>query len=121
VLIAPGEPCVAALKEQCDGDVVVHGSAQLVQALIEGDLIDELRLMVFTVVLGSGKRLFGETSEMKRLRLIDTKAVGDGASSSLTPPTMRAASLGHPSRSISTLTIASDRLSTASSSFWLHR
>jgi dihydrofolate reductase len=49
-----------------------------VQALIEGDLIDELRLMVFPVVLGSGKRLFGETSEMKRLRLIDTKTVGDG-------------------------------------------
>jgi dihydrofolate reductase len=69
---------VTALKEQYDGDVVVHGSAQLVQALIQGDLIDELRLMVFPVVLGSGKRLFGETSKMKRLRLIDTKTVGDG-------------------------------------------
>ena len=69
---------VTALKEQYEGDVVVHGSAQLVQALIEQDLVDELRLMVFPVVLGSGKRLFGETSELKRLRLIDMKAVGDG-------------------------------------------
>jgi dihydrofolate reductase len=69
---------VAALKEQYDGDVVVHGSAQLVQGLIEGDLVDELRLMVFPVVLGSGKRLFGETSDTRRLRLVDTKSVGDG-------------------------------------------
>ena len=69
---------VAALKEQYDGDVVVHGSAQLVQALIEQDLVDELRLMVFPVVLGSGKRLFGETSDTTRLQLVDTKTVGDG-------------------------------------------
>jgi dihydrofolate reductase len=69
---------VAALKEQYDGDVVVHGSAQLVHGLIEQDLVDELRLMVFPVVLGSGKRLFGETSDIKRLRLIDTMTVGDG-------------------------------------------
>ena len=69
---------VAALKEQHDGDVVVHGSAQLVQGLIEGDLVDELRLMVFPVVLGSGKRLFGETSDTRRLQLVDTKTVGDG-------------------------------------------
>jgi dihydrofolate reductase len=69
---------VAALKERHDGDVTVHGSAQLVQALIARDLVDELRLMVFPVVLGSGKRLFGETSDTKRLRLVDTKTVGDG-------------------------------------------
>jgi dihydrofolate reductase len=69
---------VARLKEQYEGDVVVHGSATLVQALLERDLVDELRLMVFPVVLGSGKRLFGETSDAKRLQLIDTRTVGDG-------------------------------------------
>jgi dihydrofolate reductase len=61
-----------------DGDVVVHGSAQLVQTLLEHDLVDELRLMVFPVVLGSGKRLFGETSGKKPLELADSKMVGDG-------------------------------------------
>jgi dihydrofolate reductase len=69
---------VAKLKQEKDGDIVVHGSARLVQALIEGDLVDEFRLMVFPVVLGSGKRLFGETSDKKPLRLIDSKVVGDG-------------------------------------------
>ena len=69
---------VSRLKEEADGDIVVHGSAQLVQALLEHDLIDELRLMVFPVVLGKGKRLFGETSDKKRLRLRDSKTVGDG-------------------------------------------
>jgi dihydrofolate reductase len=57
---------------------VVHGSAQLVQTLVEHDLVDELRLMVFPVVLGTGKRLFGDTSTKKRLRLTDSKTVGDG-------------------------------------------
>jgi dihydrofolate reductase len=56
----------------------VHGSAQLVQTLVELDLVDELRLMVFPVVLGNGKRLFGETSDKKPLRLVDSKIVGDG-------------------------------------------
>lgn len=69
---------VATLKERYDGDVVVHGSAQLVQGLIEQDLVDELHLMVFPVLLGSGKRLFGDTSDLKRLELVDTKTVGDG-------------------------------------------
>ena len=69
---------VAKLKEQYDGDVVVHGSASLVRALLEDDLVDELRLMVFPVVLGSGMRLFGETAERKRLQLVDTRTVGDG-------------------------------------------
>ena len=69
---------VARVKEQHDGDVVVHGSMQLVEALLENDLVDELRLMVFPVVLGSGKRLFGETSDKKSLKLRDSQVVGDG-------------------------------------------
>ncbi len=69
---------VTKLREKSGGDVVVHGSAQLVQTLIENDLVDELRLMVFPLVLGTGKRLFGKTSDKKRLRLADAKTVGDG-------------------------------------------
>jgi dihydrofolate reductase len=69
---------VAKLREQHDRDVVVHGSATLVQALLERDLVDELRLMVFPVLLGAGKRLFGATSDKKRLRLAGTEVVGDG-------------------------------------------
>ena len=69
---------VPKLKQEYDGDVVVHGSAQLVQALLEKDLVDELRLMVFPVVLGSGKRVFGELNDKKPLRLVDSKIVGDG-------------------------------------------
>jgi dihydrofolate reductase len=69
---------VAKLRQEHHGDVVVHGSASLVQTLIEHDLVDELRLMVFPVVLGSGKRLFGETSGKKSLRLVDSRVVGDG-------------------------------------------
>ena len=69
---------VAKLKQDQSGDIVVHGSARLVQTLIEADLVDEVRLMVFPVVLGSGKRLFGETSDKKPLKLVDSKVVGDG-------------------------------------------
>jgi dihydrofolate reductase len=69
---------VATLKRDLDGTILVAGSAQLVQGLLEQDLIDELRLMVFPVVLGSGKRLFGKTSDKHRLRLADSKIVGDG-------------------------------------------
>jgi dihydrofolate reductase len=69
---------VARLRQKQDGDIVVHGSARLVQTLVEHDLVDEFRLMVFPVVLGSGKRLFGETSDKKALRLVDSKMVGDG-------------------------------------------
>ena len=69
---------VAKIKGEHDGDVVVHGSAQLAQSLLDQDLVDELRLMVFPVVLGAGKRLFGETSDKKRLQLVDSKTVGDG-------------------------------------------
>ena len=69
---------VAKLKREHGGDIVVHGSPRLVQTLIEHDLVDEFRLMVFPIVLGSGKRLFGETSDKKPLRLVDSKVVGDG-------------------------------------------
>ena len=69
---------VSKLRQELDGDIVVHGSTQLAQTLVEHDLVDELRLMVFPVVLGSGKRLFGDMSDKKRLRLADSKTVGDG-------------------------------------------
>jgi dihydrofolate reductase len=66
------------LKQDVDGDIYVHGSCQLVQTLIENDLVDELHLMVFPVILGIGKRVFGETSDKKPLRLADSKTVGEG-------------------------------------------
>ena len=69
---------VAALKKRVPGDIVVHGSARLAQTLLEHDLVDELRLMVFPVVLGTGKRLFGPTSDSKALRLTEARTVGDG-------------------------------------------
>ena len=71
---------VAKLREAHEGDVVVHGSPQLVQGLLEADLVDELRLMVFPVVLGTGKRLFGTTSDKKPLRLVSSQTVGEGVS-----------------------------------------
>jgi dihydrofolate reductase len=69
---------VTRLREEIEGDAVVHGSAQLVQALLEHDLVDELRLMVFPVVLGTGKRLWGTTTDKKALRLTDARTVGAG-------------------------------------------
>jgi dihydrofolate reductase len=81
---------VTKLREQLDGDIVVHGSAQLVQTLVEHDLVDELRLMVFPVVLGSGKRLFGETSDKKRLKLAESKTVGDGVAILIYQPSEQA-------------------------------
>ena len=80
---------VSRLKEEADGNVVVHGSAQLVQTLLENDLVDELRLMVFPVVLGKGKRLFGDTSDKKGLRLTDSKTVGEGVSLLIYEPAAR--------------------------------
>ena len=78
--VLKGDPVkeVSKLRQRPGGDIVVHGSAQLVQTLLEQDLVDELRLMIYPVVLGTGKRLFGETSDKKRLRLTDSKTVGDG-------------------------------------------
>jgi len=69
---------VTKLREAPGGDIAVHGSARLAQTLIEHDLVDELHLMVFPVVLGAGKRFFAETSDKKRLRLKESKVVGDG-------------------------------------------
>ncbi len=69
---------VSKLKQELDGEIVVYASYQLGRTLIEHDLVDELRLVVFPVVLGAGERLFGETGEQKPMRLVDTKTIGDG-------------------------------------------
>jgi len=69
---------VSKLKQELDGDIVVYASYQLGRTLIEHDLVDELRLVVFPVVLGAGERLFGETSDKKPMRLVDAKTVGGG-------------------------------------------
>ena len=69
---------VSKLKRRVNGDIVVYASGQLVHTLIEHDLADELRLMIYPFVLGAGERLFGETSDKKPMRLVDTRTVGDG-------------------------------------------
>jgi hypothetical protein len=69
---------VSKLKQELDGEIVVPASYQLGRTLIEHDLVDELRLVVFPVVLGAGERLFGEASDKKPMRLVDTKTIGDG-------------------------------------------
>ena len=66
----------AKLKEEIDGIVQVPGSLRLVQELMDNDLVDELHLMVFPVVLGTGRRLFGETSEKSDWRLTEARPVG---------------------------------------------
>ncbi|HUY71636.1 MAG TPA: dihydrofolate reductase family protein [Gaiellaceae bacterium] len=68
---------VSRLKQKLEGEIVVYASRQLVHTLIEHDLVDELRLIVFPFVLGAGERLFGETSEKKSMRLLDTRSVGE--------------------------------------------
>ena len=68
---------VSKLKQELDGDIVVPGSRQLVRTLMEHGLVDELRLLVYPVVLGAGERLFDEASEKKPMRLLDTRTVGD--------------------------------------------
>jgi dihydrofolate reductase len=68
---------VAKLKDQVSGELLVAGSATLVQMLIEHDLVEELRLMVFPVVLGGGKRLFGEAASSKAFRLLESRPVGE--------------------------------------------
>jgi dihydrofolate reductase len=69
---------VAKLKHELEGEIVVPASFQLVHTLIEHDLVDELRLKIFPVVLGAGERLFDETSDKKPMRLVDTQTLGDG-------------------------------------------
>ena len=68
---------VTKLKQRYDGDIVVHGSPQLAQTLIEHDLVDALHLQVYPVIVGAGKRLFAGTSATKRFRLTEAKTVGD--------------------------------------------
>ena len=69
---------ISKLKQELDGDIVVYASRQLVHTLMEHDLVDELRLTVYPVVLGAGERLFAETSDKKPMRLVDIKTIGDG-------------------------------------------
>ena len=68
---------VAKLKEEFDGVIQVPGSNRLVHELIESDLVDQVNLMIFPVVLGTGKRVFGETSDKKEMKLKESRAVGD--------------------------------------------
>ena len=68
---------ISKLKDQPGGDILVNGSVQLIQTLTEHELVDEYRLMVFPVVLGSGKRLFSETSKAVPLKLVDSKPAGE--------------------------------------------
>jgi dihydrofolate reductase len=78
--VLKGDPVdeVAKLKETLNGEIVVAGSFQLLRTLIEHDLVDELRVKVFPVVLGAGGRLFGQTSDKKQTRLIDSRTLGEG-------------------------------------------
>jgi dihydrofolate reductase len=69
---------ISKLKHEFEGDIVVPASYQLGRTLIEHDLVDELRLVVFPVVLGAGERLFAETSDRKPMRLVDSRTIGDG-------------------------------------------
>jgi dihydrofolate reductase len=71
---------VSKLRQELDGDIVVYASRQLVGTLMEHDLVDELRLIVYPFVLGAGERLFGETTDKKSIRLLNTRTIGDGLS-----------------------------------------
>jgi dihydrofolate reductase len=67
----------STLRQELDGEIVVYASRQLVHTLMEHDLVDEVRLMVFPFVLGTGERLFGEMSQKKSMRLVGTRTVGE--------------------------------------------
>ena len=73
-----GRDDIADVKGRHGGDLIVHGSGSLVQDLLENDLVDELRLMVFPVVLGKGRTLWGPTSDKRTFKLSDARTVGDG-------------------------------------------
>jgi dihydrofolate reductase len=78
VLSGDAVDAIRKLKAEIAGDIVVHGSVSLVQTLVANDLVDELRIMLFPVVLGTGMKLFGDTADMKQFRLAESKIVGDG-------------------------------------------
>ncbi len=69
---------VSKLRQEIDGDILIYASYQLVRTLIEHGLVDEFRLVIFPVLLGAGKRLFGESIDMTPLRLVGTQAIGEG-------------------------------------------
>jgi dihydrofolate reductase len=68
---------VSKLKQELDGEIVIAASFQLWHTLMQHDLVDELRLMIYPVVLGAGERLFGESADKKPMRLVSTRTVGD--------------------------------------------
>ena len=78
--VLKGDPAteVSSLKQELGGEIVVYGSFELVHTLLANDLVDELRLKIYPVVLGAGRRLFGEISDRKSMRLIDTRSIDDG-------------------------------------------
>jgi dihydrofolate reductase len=78
--VIDGDPVdeVTRLKRRYERDIVVHGSARLAQTLIEHDLVDQINLLVYPVIVGAGKRLFGDTSATKHLQLAEAKTFGDG-------------------------------------------
>jgi dihydrofolate reductase len=78
--VLEGDPLddVSELKQELDGEILVAASFQLLRTLLEHDLVDRLRLKVFPIVLGAGERLFGETTDKKSMRLVDTRTLGGG-------------------------------------------
>ena len=78
VLTGDASDEVSKLKQELDGEIVVPASFQLLRMLIEHDLVDELRLKIFPVVLGAGEHLFGQTSDKKPMRLVATQTLGEG-------------------------------------------
>src|SRR5438309_4172669 len=78
--VLKGDPVdeVSKLKQELNGEIVVAGSFQLLRTLIEHDLVDELRLKIFPVVLGAGERLFSETTDKKHMRRVDSRTLGEG-------------------------------------------
>ena len=78
--VLEGDPLddVSKLKQELDGEILVAASFQLLRTLLEHDLVDRLRLKVFPIVLGAGERLFGETTDKKSMRLVDSRTLGGG-------------------------------------------